>query len=347
MICCAVSAGKDLDLSKISIKLFYTDDIAAVDFESPDEEYAVQRKTFKVNRVCSKSGEYKLTYFDAKKMCVMLEKEEILNLCPVSVVWMHSFEKFERLKSARTFEMFPMLAYTGRKFEDVYTNSHVIFGKHSNKILYSSFLCTVLCETLFNMGIHVSRPFLNCFGQVYVNEHIKVYIDAFFENEKHGIDILKYSKQNHDGINIDDRVDIDNVDESNFVKSNYTECRHRCAANIKRDCFYNVLEIVRKSCAKGFGTDYVKRRIGVMVKKAVDEIKELCSDFLNPSMIESVSDIDYLTYSEVLTLFVKAKARINVKSTIRKSKERCRYLNKLKIPDVVYPDGRFVYLQNM
>ena len=136
---------------------------------------------------------------------------------------------------------------------------------------------------------------------------------------------------------------FENINPDLFVRSEYTASRHRCAVNVERDCICDVVKIIKQGCGKGYDSDYIKRRIERTVKNAADELKGICTEFLSSSMLERLSDAEYLSCDDILNLFVNAEKRINVRKSVRETKEKCRYINKLKIPDIVFPTGKLGY----
>ena len=340
MIGYAVSSHDGENFENIGIKVFYADDFSSSDTSAPDEVYSVSRSENAVRRIDSKNGEYRLSYFIIKDICRMVENEEYKRLYPVILIWRYSFSELECIKAEYAWNLFPALPFLAYNSGNAYINITSVFGRHSNKMLFSSLMCKAVCMAFNMCKIYDSAPFVNCFGHIYAEARALGIINGLFPVKPKNAAASAYICG---GRSLSGEKIFENINPDLFARSEYTSSRHRCAVNVERDCVCDVVKIIKQSTEKGFDSDYIKRRIERTVKNAAEELKGICTEFLSSSMLERLSDAGYLTCDHILNLFIDAEKRINVRKTVRETKEKCRYINKLKIPDVILPNGKLVF----
>lgn len=340
MIGYAVSSHDGENFENIGIKVFYADDFSSADTSAPDEVYSVSRNGNAVRRIDSKNGEYRLSYFIIKDICCMVKNEEYKRLYPVILIWRYSFSEFECIRAEYAWNLFPALPFLAYNSGNVYINITAVFGSHSNKILFSSLMCKTVCMAFNLCKIYDSAPFVNCFGHIYADAHALEIIDSLFAVRPKNTAASAYIRA---GRRLSGKKIFENINPDLFARSEYTASRHRCAVNVERDCICDAIKIIKQGCGKGYDSDYIKRRIERTVKNAAEELKGICTEFLSSSMLERLSDAEYLSCDDILNLFVNAEKRINVRKSVRETKEKCRYINKLKIPDIIFPNGKLGY----
>ncbi|MDY3302977.1 MAG: hypothetical protein SOW78_01645, partial [Clostridia bacterium] len=204
----------------------------------------------------------------------------------------------------------------------------------------SSLMCKTVCMAFNLCKIYDSAPFVNCFGHIYADAHALEIIDSLFAVRPKNTAASAYIRA---GRRLSGKKIFENINPDLFARSEYTASRHRCAVNVERDCICDAIKIIKQGCGKGYDSDYIKRRIERTVKNAAEELKGICTEFLSSSMLERLSDAEYLSCDDILNLFVNAEKRINVRKSVRETKEKCRYINKLKIPDIIFPNGKLGY----
>lgn len=340
MIGYAVSSHDGENFENIGIKVFYADDFSSADTSAPDEIYSVSRNGNAVRRIDSKNGEYRLSYFIIKDICCMVKNEEYKRLYPVILIWRYSFSEFECIRAEYAWNLFPALPFLAYNSGNVYINITAVFGSHSNKILFSSLMCKTVCMAFNLCKIYDSAPFVNCFGHIYADAHALEIIDSLFAVRPKNTAASAYIRA---GRRLSGKKIFESINPDLFARSEYTASRHRCAVNVERDCICDAIKIIKQGCGKGYDSDYIKRRIERTVKNAAEELKGICTEFLSSSMLERLSDAEYLSCDDILNLFVNAEKRINVRKSVRETKEKCRYINKLKIPDIIFPNGKLGY----
>ncbi len=340
MIGYAVSSHDGENFENIGIKVFYADDFSSADTSAPDEIYSVSRNGNAVRRIDSKNGEYRLSYFIIKDICRMVKNEEYKRLYPVILIWRYSFSEFECIRAEYAWNLFPALPFLAYNSGNAYINITAVFGSHSNKILFSSLMCKTVCMAFNLCKIYDSAPFVNCFGHIYADAHALEIIDSLFAVRPKNTAASAYIRA---GRRLSGKKIFENINPDLFARSEYTASRHRCAVNVERDCICDAIKIIKQGCGKGYDSDYIKRRIERTVKNAAEELKGICTEFLSSSMLERLSDAEYLSCDDILNLFVNAEKRINVRKSVRETKEKCRYINKLKIPDIIFPNGKLGY----
>lgn len=340
MIGYAVSSHDGESFENIGIKVFYADDFSSADTSAPDEIYSVSRSENAVRRIDSKNGEYRLSYFIIKDICRMVKNEEYKRLYPVILIWRYSFSELECIRAEYTWNLFPALPFLAYNSGNAYINITAVFGSHSNKILFSSLMCKAVCMAFNLCKIYDSAPFVNCFGHIYADAHALEIIDSLFAVRPKNTAASEYIRS---GRRLSGKKIFENINHDLFARSEYTASRHRCAVNVERDCICDAIKIIKQGCGKGYDSDYIKRRIERTVKNAAEELKGICTEFLSSSMLERLSDAEYLSCDDILNLFVNAEKRINVRKSVRETKEKCRYINKLKIPDIIFPNGKLGY----
>ncbi len=348
MIGYITSADEHGDVTNPEITVIYGDDFYPGFDDMPKKVYAYNRMAKSFSEVFSSGGEFEVHLYSLLGAVELLELEEMRCRLAVKVFWKDGFsQSITHVKSEYLDGVwFPSPVLTDGCKQALINITEFIYSK-TPSTLETSFLCDVL-NMICAVGItRISAPFYCCCNSVFVDSSLLKLLchmvgeEAFYKN------ISPHTKRILEALPSFDRnfkKDIAKIrkclENMAYEEKEYTGTRHSFAINIKRTCLRDVLELVKSVADGKLSLKELAQSICFSIDSAIKRFVTLSELFKVSGNLEKSEDIRFLTLYELMSAYAFSENEISLKSSVRHGRERITHINKSKVPQVIYSDGR-------
>lgn len=344
MVGFAYSAQLHFGYEHILIKAYNCDDMSLVNSTSPYQVYSVHRKSRKVSLVVPRHSEetFHLNLSYVNEITDMLISAEYEASYPLTLVWEITPSgicvKKKTEDNLFVWHIPPLIC----KSDEVYINITPLCFKNTPSPLEASFLCDMLNFILYMCSVFSTEAFINCGNNIYISAYMlslekKLFGSQILESFYKDILPIKIPK-----CKISKKKILSLLKNIEFSGSEYGSDVSEWISNIKRECVSDLVFIFQKCLNDNKSFSWLVRRIKHRVYKSLDILLNMGVELLERSFVSASSDIKYLSFDELFSVFTFADSMRDITKTVNTTKLRVRSLKKLTPPAIIYK-GRFFY----
>ena len=345
MVGYAYSCDFKSDYNYIIIKSFDFDDFSFVDESAFHQVYRVCRKTGAVEPANADTSNYPrhLSYNNITSITKILTNEEYSKNYPQVLSWsINPSGICEKKKTEDLHTAWPITPYH-LEGQNGYINITKCFFDKNPLYLKSSFVCDVLNEVTFCLGLYMGDGFTVLGDEVFCSFDVAFLMAEILHKESFYQLMQKFFGKTKSQIK---RLNPKNI-LKNLKRPNINLCcswdfgaKELCL--IKKQCIAKVIDNVYCCLKNEFSADDLIKKLNAVFDDSLDKIFEQKYDFALCSGGRPYSDMNYLTFDELMMAFSFGNFKGEISEIIKINKNRKHNLKNINIPLAIY-DGMLYF----
>lgn len=343
MVGYAYSADSSSDYEYILIKAYNCEDFSFVNSSIPYCLYKFSRIDRSVIPANSEARHNSILSY--KNLCIIADKlsdEEFKNMYPCIIAWQITISGICNVKSSADMEAVWPLSPMQLRFENPYVDISQLCTNHLFSKLEASFAVSVLNEAVYLCGIYMSDLFTLSGDRIFCSYEFAGIVNSVFGYNGLMSEFSRFEKQKSKMHTISASKLAKNIGSIRFENPTHTYNYNTILAYIKAECVHSLINYIGKCIGASRTFARLVRGVRCIIAKSFKEVKSFSAELMARGNLKMSTDINYLSFSELMEAFTFADSMRDIQKTVRKNRERSANIKRLSKPVYIYK-GKIIY----